>query len=141
MDSGNAKSTAPVDAVVHLWEFDHPYYCNEGNYFARASECSCHYQRWQDFFAEEGDSDLDMNLVFRFDWEPPREDGDPDKPIVWQGDEYYRDSVLKLFYMGQRKGLYRWVTIDVCRADEPAVREWLMERWQHMRTLWAPLSA
>lgn len=135
----------PIDtdtaAVMHLWDVAHPYYCNEGNYFARGGECSCHYQRWQDFVAEQGDDDLDMNLVFRFDWDAPRKYGDPNEPIAWQGDENYRDSILKLFFIGQRKGLYRWVTIDVCRADEPAVREWLTERWQHMRTLWEPLSA
>lgn len=129
-----------MSEVKHLWDVDHPYYCNEGNYFARGTECSSHHQRWQDFIAAEGDGDLDMNLVFRFDWDAPHEDEDPEKPIVWQGDEYYRDSVLKLFYMGQRKGLYRWVTVDVCRADEPAVREWLNIRWEHMRKLWEPLS-
>ncbi len=129
-----------MSEAKHLWEVDHPYYCNEGNYFARGSECSCHYQRWQDFVSEQGDGDMDMNLVFRFDWTPPWKDGDSKQPIEWQADEYYRDSVLKLFYIGQRKGLYRWVTVDVCRADEPSVREWLQVRWDHMRALWEPLS-
>ena len=68
----------------HLWEVDHPYYCNEGNFFARpGSECHSHYRRWQDFVAEQGDGDMDLNLVFRFDWEPPYEDGDSEKPIRW----------------------------------------------------------
>lgn len=86
---------------------------------------------------------MDYNLVFRFDWVPPYKEGDDvewESEIEWKGDESYRDSVLKLFFMGQRKGLYWWVTIDVCRADEPAVREWLNTRWEHMRKLWAPLS-
>jgi hypothetical protein len=124
--------------MKHLWEVNHPYYCNEGNYFS--SGCHAHYPRWQDFIAEQGNDDLDLNLVFRFDWEVPHQDGDEDKPIVWQGDEYYRDSTLKLFYMGQRKGLYRWVSVEVCRADEPAIREWLTKRWEHMKKLWEPLS-
>lgn len=126
--------------MKHLWDIDHPYYCNEGNYFTTASECSCHYHRWQDFIDEQGDADLDMNLVFRFDWCAPHPNGDTQKSILWQGDEYYRDSLLKLFYMGQRKGLYRWVTIDVCRADEPAVREWLQIRWNHLCELWQPFE-
>lgn len=129
---------------MRLWEADHPYYCNEGNYFAsgeQRSDCRAHYPRWQDFIAEQGDNDLDLNLVFRFDWVAPRQDEDPEKPIVWQGDEYYRDSTLKIFFMGQRKGYYRWATVDVCRADEPSVRAWLLVRWEHMQTLWAPLSA
>lgn len=128
------------ETYIPLWEVDHPYYCNEGNYFAPPGECSCHYRRWQDFVESEGDSDFDMNLLFRFDWVSPRKDGDPDEPIEWQGDENYRDCTLELFWMGQRKGLYRYTIIDVCRADEPKVREWLRERWEHMRTLWEPLA-
>lgn len=124
--------------MTHLWEVDHQYYCNEGNYFK--SGCGAHYGRWQDFAAKSSDEDFDLNLVFRFDWVPPRTDGDPDAAIEWQGDENYRDSILKLFYMGQRKGLYRYVTIDVCRADEPDVREWLQKRWDHLRLLWEPLA-
>lgn len=122
-----------------LWDVDHPYYCNEGNYFA--SGCGSHFSRWQDFLAAEGDADLDMNLVFRWDWVAPREDDEPDKPIQWHSDEYYRDCTLKLFYMGQRKGLFRYTTIDVCRADEPAVRDWLEVRFVHMLRLWAPFAA
>lgn len=135
------SETATTNDARHLWEVDHPYYCNEGNWFSNSDKCHAHYNRWQDFLSEQGDADLDMNLVFRFDWIPPYEDDDSEKPIAWQGDEYYRDSILKLFYMGQRKGLYRWATVDVCRKDEQAVREWLQVRWNHMRTLWEPLSS
>lgn len=124
----------------HLWEIDHPYYCSESNFFAPHGEAYMHYDRWQDFYAAEHDSDLDMNLVFRFDWKPPWEDGDPEKPIVWQGDENYRDCQLQLFIMGQRKGLFRCVEIDVCRADESKVIEYLRPRWEHVRKLWEPLS-
>ena len=130
--------------MSRLWDVNHPYYCNEGNYFASGEDrkdCHAHYNRWQDFISQQGDNDLDMNLVFRFDWDAPRENEDPEKPITWQGDEYYRDSTLKIFFMGQRKGYYRWVTVDVCRADESNVRNWLLVRWDHMKKLWEPLSA
>ena len=52
--------------LKHLWEVDHPFYCNEGNYYADGcgSECAS----WADFIASMGDADLDMNLLFRFDW-------------------------------------------------------------------------
>lgn len=125
--------------MMRLWEVEHDYYCNEGNYFAGSAECSANYKRWQDFIAEQGDGDLDMNLLFRWDWVAPRKDG-RETEIEWQGDENYRDSELKLFFMGQRKGLYRWVTVDVCRADEAAIREWLSVRWQHMKKLWMPFG-
>ena len=123
----------------HLWEVDHPYYCNEGNYFASESVHG-HFSRWQDFIAEFGDSDPDLNLLFRWDWDAPHVEDDSEKPIKWVGDENYRDSVLKIFWMGQRKGLYHYSTVDVCRADEPMVREFLQSRWNHFKTLWEPLS-
>ncbi len=121
-----------------LWEIKHAYYCNEGNFYANG--CGSHFERWQDFMESEGDADLNYNLLFRFDFEPPYEDGDSDKPIKWQADENYRDCTLKLFYMGQRKGAYRFATVDVCRADEPMIREWLRTRFEYMMELWQPFS-
>ena len=117
--------------MKHLWEIDHPYYCNEGNYYARESVCD-EYKRWQDFLSEYNDADFDMNLVFRFDWF--EEEGS------YTGDDNYRNGVLKVFWMGQRKGLYRYSTVDVCRADEASVIEFLKPRWEHMRLLWEPIS-
>lgn len=119
-----------------LYESDHPYYCEEHNYFS--NDCHSEHASWADFMADEGDSDFDMNLVFRWDWSFPKDDetGEPKQ----HPDPYYRDGTLKLFYMGQRKGRYRSVFVSVCRADEPAVREWLTKRWEHLRALWAPLS-
>jgi len=120
----------------HLWEVDHPYYCNEGNYFARESCCS-KYRSWTDFVEEEGDSDLDMNLVFRGDWKEAEDDYG--NKIPFNGNVNYRNGRLLIFWMGQRKGLYRYSTIEVCRADEPAIRAWLQLRYDHLKTLWEPL--
>lgn len=138
--TANNEASASTAGYVALWDVEHPYYCNEGNFFARHEECCCGYKRWQDFAEEQGDNDLDMNLLFRWDWDAPRKDGDPENPIDWQGDENYRDSELKLFFMGQRKGYYRWVTVDVCRADEPTIRDWLQVRFDHMLQLWQPFA-
>jgi hypothetical protein len=114
---------------VRLWDVDHPYYCNEGNFYANGTVQR--YGSWLDFAAAEGDADLDMNLVFRWDWARRDEAA---------ADPYYRAETLSLFYMGQRKGLYRCAIVDVCRADEPAIRAWLAVRWAHMQTLWAPFA-
>jgi hypothetical protein len=126
------------EPTKRLWEVDHPYYCSESNFFAR--DCSSHYDRWQDFVEVSHDEDFDMNLIFRFDWIPPWINGDSNNPIEWQGDENYRDCTLKLFYIGQRKGLFRSVTIDVCRADEPKVRAFLLKRLMHLQKLWEPFT-
>lgn len=119
----------------HLWEIKHLYYCNEGNYFARES-VGIEYRSFADFLAEEGDLDMDYNLLFRWDWTVENDDGESNS----NGDIYHRNGKLKLFWMGQRKGLYRYSLVDVCRADEPAVIEFLRPRMLHLFSLWEPLN-
>lgn len=120
----------------HLWEVNHPYYCNEGNYFASGTDqVGDYFKSWSEFFTNYHDADFDMNLVFRWDW---REGEDWDLQ-PFNGDINYRNGRLLVFWMGQRKGLYRWTEIEICRADEPAVRAWLQERWDYLAKLWAPL--
>ena len=124
--------------MAKLWEADHPYYCNEGNYYARGNDQPvARYRTWAEFMAEEGDSDPDYNLLFRWDW---REREDWGHGTEFNGDENYRNGVLLLFWMGQRKGLYRWSEVEVCRADEPAIREFLAARFEHLKSLWEPLA-
>jgi len=123
---------------MRLWEVEHPYYCNEGNYYAPGREQPfAQYKSWADFMSEEGDSDPDYNLLFRWDW---RESEDWGHGTEFTGDENYRNGVLLLFWMGQRKGLYRWTEVEVCRADEPAIRSFLIERLAHLKKLWGPLT-
>jgi len=125
--------------MTRLWEVKHDYYCAESNFYARGDQQPFQsYKRLADFLAEEGDADLDWNLVFRWDW---KEDPDEEAGIsAYNGDDNYRNGKLLLFIMNQRKGLYRWVEVSVCRADEPAVIEYLRPRWEHLQKLWAPLS-
>lgn len=121
----------------HLWEVKHAYYCNEGNYFARESTGQ-EYKSFTDFMEDEADSDMDLNLLFRWDWS---EESDEDGTSTFTGDVNYRNGLLKLFWMGQRKGLYRHSIVEVCRADEPAVIEFLRPRFQHLMALWLPMEA
>ena len=126
---------------LHLWEIDHPYYSAEGNFFS--NDYHTEYSSWQGFMQAEGDNDLDMNLLFRWDW---KEDDylDPDGLAARQ--EYAarfgeRDHAwtLWLFWVLQRKGIYRVTSMPVCKGDEPAVREYLATRAAHMRLVWEPL--
>lgn len=122
----------------HLWEVEHSYYCNEGNYYAPGNDQpTASYKTFGEFLASEGDSDFDMNLLFRFDW---RESESWGHGMPFNGDVNYRNGVLLLFWIGQRKGLYRWTEIEVCRADEPAVIEFLRPRLAHLMKLWEPLK-
>lgn len=121
---------------MHLWEASHLYYCNEGNYYTSDSVNDGH-KAWASFIEKNADSDMDMNLVFRWDWR----EGDDWGLGPFTGDVNYRNGKMLIFWMGQRKGLYRYSTVDVCRADEAAVRAFLLPRWEHLKALWEPLSS
>lgn len=82
---------------------------------------------------EWGDSDMDYNFLIRWDWS--EDDGHG-----YTGDDYDRNGILKMFWIGQRKGLYMWTTVEVCRADESDVREFLQTRWDYMKRMWEPFS-
>jgi hypothetical protein len=123
----------------HLWEYDHPYYCTEGNYLAspvRNADLDCwgKHDPWQDFYDAWGDSDPDYNLVFRWDWNvyPDMDDeceetGEPPR------------HVLNLFFMLQRKAFNKSVEVAVTPEDEPAVRQWLQERSRTIVAIRQPL--
>jgi hypothetical protein len=122
----------------HLWEVKHDYYCNEGNYYA-SKQPYREFKNWADFMEEFGDSDMDMNLLFRWDWNPIKYAEDDETP-VWSKDDNYRDGQLLLFWMGQRKGLYQWSVVEVCKADEPEIIKFLEPRLKHLMKLWEPLK-
>jgi hypothetical protein len=137
-------TTTPAPEYRPLWTFDHPYYCSESNYFATGSQQPyVQYASWPEFLAEEGDADMDYNLVFRWDWKPIEfiEDDSPAGHAAYHAkyDDNYRAYTLQVFWMGQRKGLFRCTEVSVCRADEPSVREWLTVRGEYLRRVWEPL--
>lgn len=113
-----------------LWEIEHPYYCNEGNYFQAGQHYT--HRTWQSFISAMGESDMDMNWFVRWDW---REDEGS-----YTGDDYYRNGTLTLHMVGQRKAWFGSYEVDVCRADEASVIEFLKPRWDYMRTMWDPFS-
>jgi hypothetical protein len=113
----------------HLWEVDHPYYCAMGNYFS--NDAYLEFSTWSAFLEEFGKADFAMNLLFRFDWnldENPSED------------MYYRDGVLNIYWMAQRKGRNFSSHVRVCKADESKVIEFLKPRWEYMKKLWEGIS-
>jgi hypothetical protein len=122
-------------STKHLWEVEHSYYCNEGNYFASESVCDAH-KNFASFLDVYKDADFDMNLLFRWDWR----EGEGWELQPFNGDVNYRNGMLMIFWMGQRKGLYRYSTVEVCRADEQAVIEFLKPRWEHMKEMWEPIA-
>lgn len=119
--------------TAHLWEIDHPYYCSERNFYS--NEPGDRFGSWQEFASEYGESDPDLNLIFRFDWREGVDNG----AGVFTGDVNYRNGVLQIFWVRQRKGIFACSEVSVCRADEAAAVEFLRPRWDLMKKLWAPL--
>lgn len=111
------------ESTPHLWEVEHDYYCTEGDYHQRGMFAE--YRTWGDFIASEGDNDLDMNLLLRWDWNKP---------------EAGVMGSLELYFCLQRKAAQRSVHIPVHPDEEPLVLAYLQERFEHLLKLWQPLT-
>jgi hypothetical protein len=121
----------------HLWEVDHPYYATEGNYRCpgtRWDEVHFEFDTWQEFYEEWGDSDPDMNLVYRWDWKVY----DP-ADYSPEDDEEVPAPELLVFFVMQRKADHRSAAVKIREEDEPAVRAWLTERARTIAAIWAPI--
>lgn len=118
---GVVTVTTPIpiggSIMASLRGADHPYYATHGNYYS--NECYAEYEGWDDFLESEGDSDPDLNLVYRWDW---------------------HGNQLSIFYVGQRKALHRSALVSVDSTDEPRIREWLELRWETIVRNWWPIS-
>jgi len=132
----------------HLWEINHPYYCSESGYYYSTEGPSAisgwgepmHYESFSEFVGEWSDCDLDMNLVFRWDWVKRVPDETLPEGYGPRLDSEGNLSTLTLFFMMQRKGCKKVITIDMKDSDEPKVIEYLKPRWEHMKLLWEGIS-
>ena len=115
----------------HLWEVDHPYYMNEGNYYQ--SGCHSDFESLDDFLAEWAECDIDYNRVHRWDWR----EGD-DWEIVSDGSD---DVVgrLSIYFVMQRKANLHSCDVAVRRSDEPRVIEFLKPHAAREVAIWHPL--
>lgn len=132
----------------HLWEIDHPYYCTEGNYFQSGMHSV--FESWAEFAEPSSqtptgdlgnllyDFDDDLNLLWRWDWKRA-DPADYEYEIEADPDYEIPGDTLQLFFVLQRKGYNISAEVAVTEADEPAVREWLEAKANHMRRIWAPL--
>lgn len=124
--------------MKHLWEYDHPYHCDAGNYFVAPIEfhkVHTEFGSWADFKEElfyGGDRDLD--LLFRWDWHAWHLEYPEDYP---DGQEKHE---LHLYFIFQRKAYNVSVHVDVTPADEPEIRAWLEECAKTTRALWEPFG-
>lgn len=102
---------------------DHDYYCSDRNYYS--NEPAQSYDDWESFYSAFRNTDLDLNLVFRWDLEK-NDDG-----------EFY----LEIFFMLQRKGIFKPVLIDSVKEENlPEIISFLTPHWEKLNQLWQPLS-
>ena len=114
----------------HLWEFSPGYYVPEHGWNSGMDPEE--WGSWPEF--EHSFKGMDGTLlVIRWQWHEGPDDEGPGTPFA--GDPYYRNGVVEIGLFVQGKGLYVRHDIDVCRADEPAVKAWLAKRWADLRDM------
>lgn len=118
--------------VKHLWEYDHPYYCMEGNFFKPGQHAL--FGSWREFADDTlfASGDRDLNLLVRWDWISWQRHPDPD---LRSEDP---DNLL-LFFVLQRKAILCSAGIAVTDDDEPAVLRFLEECAKTMAAIWEPV--
>lgn len=111
--------------MTHLWQEDHSYYCDRnGN-----GET---YDSLDDFLCEWQDSDMDYNMLFRWDWKEYDPYEYPENPE--------KKDTLFVFWIQQRKGRFYYCEVKVAKDEEGQVKEFLKPRWEYMKAMWEPLA-
>ena len=100
-----------------LWEYEHPYYCSY-----KGSYCES-YESFDSYLEANSDSDDDLNLLFRWDWD------------IIDG----KDHLLSLYYVLQRKGVVMVDEISVVKDDEERIREFLESKLAYLKKVWEPI--
>lgn len=103
---------------------DHPYFCNDNNYYSnKAAE---NYSCWEDFYDDWSGADIDMNLIFRFD--------------IIQDEETNLYS-MKIFFILQRKGIFKPVSIKSVREDNvEEIIKLLTKHHKRLKEIWLPFK-
>lgn len=126
---------------MKLQATEHSYYCSESNHYVGNQHGEnfgrCEYDTWADFQEEWLDSDgvsidMDYNLCFRYDIKQ-RRNLDIDEPIA--------EFELWLFFMLQRKGIYRPVWIKhIEEKNMPEIEGFLKKQWEYIKYQWNELN-
>jgi hypothetical protein len=123
---GDGKQTMTLKELA----VDHDYYCNTNNYFS--NDAAMVWNSWQDFYEEFHNTDIDLNLCFRWDI-TEKTDDEEGTPLGTYS--------MYVFLMHQRKGIFAPHTIlSVNESDVPTILEYLSRHYWKLQRLWSPLS-
>jgi hypothetical protein len=109
---------------------NHPYYCHGNNYYS--NDAAQEWDTWKSFHEEYADSDMNMNLAFRWDVIKIMEE---DCEEIGNTTGY----CMKIFMMGQRKGIF--IPHFICNVSEEDVSEiisFLQPRLDLLKKMWLP---
>lgn len=125
---------------MELKATNHHYYSSESNYYVGNAngdnQGRCDYETWEEFkeeWLDDGKSiDDDYNHCFRFDILEKRDDM-TDEPIGGYS--------LWLFFILQRKGIYRPVHIETITEDNMSeIEAFLKDRWEYLKDQWSEIN-
>lgn len=112
---------------------EHDYYCSESNYYS--NEASQSYATMTEFLEDFEESNVDMNLCFRWD-------------IKSYKDEFEDHSngrtgyFAEVFIMIQRKGIFKPIMIDSVNEEEAVrFRKYAEKHWETIKQIWSPISS
>ena len=122
---------------MELKETNHSYYCSESNFYVGGDNNwgKFDFEVWKDFYSNwcgnVGRMDDDYNHVFRFDIKNTVDLNNDDIPGKYS---------LHLYFVHQRKGIYRPVYIKVItQEDMPEIEKFLRDRWEYMKNQWSEI--
>lgn len=108
---------------------NHPYYCSDSNYYS--NQASERFSTMSDFLDAYFESDVDMNLCFR--WDVKQKEDDNENKI----DEYRAE----IFIMLQRKGIFRPIMVESFNQSEvDRFLEYIKKHQETLAKIWEPLK-
>lgn len=105
------------ERTKNLWEYEHPYYMHEGNYFKAGLHAR--FDSWQEFISEHGDEDIDMNRIHR-----------------WDFNINPKQSTVYFYYILQRKAIISSVEINFKLDELDLIKEFLKPHAELNKKLW-----
>jgi hypothetical protein len=110
-----------------IFDYKHDYYCSNSNFYS--NDPNYNWENWEHFYSEFHDSNIDMNLVFRFDLFLKNEDDD---------EEGY---CLYIYMMHQRKGIFAPHIIESIKEENyQEIMEFLGKHFEKIKQIWEPFS-
>jgi len=117
-------------SILKNLSIDHPYYASDSNFYS--NEASTRWETMTEFLDEFECCDIDMNLIYRWDFHNRSDDEDGSKV-----GRYYAE----IFIIKQRKGIYAPQHINhVNEKEAERFVKFAAKHWQRLQEMWKPIN-